>query len=69
MVLTGNLLNIHELEVRQSQNKVYFFYSLQFESDQLRKRRNEAARGIAEAKKAGDSSTVEQILKEVANVS
>ena len=39
-----------------------------YEVDQLRKSRNEAARGIAEAKKSGDSAAVDKILVEVADI-
>ena len=39
-----------------------------YDADQLRKKRNEAARGIAEAKKAGDSATADAILAEVASI-
>ncbi len=39
-----------------------------YEADQLRKSRNEAARGIAAAKKAGDSESVEKIMTEVASL-
>jgi len=39
-----------------------------FETDQLRRMRNEAARGIAEAKKGGDTKTVEKIMKEVSDI-
>ena len=39
-----------------------------YEVDQLRKSRNEAARGIAEAKKSGDSAAVDKILAEVADI-
>ena len=39
-----------------------------YEVDQLRKSRNEAARGIAEAKKSGDSAAVDKILGEVADI-
>ncbi len=39
-----------------------------YEVDQLRKSRNEAARGIAEAKKSGDSEAAEKILEEVADI-
>ncbi|MEE3082618.1 MAG: serine--tRNA ligase [Candidatus Thermoplasmatota archaeon] len=37
----------------------------QFDADQLRRKRNEAARGIAEAKKAGDDDAFAQIKSEV----
>ena len=36
-----------------------------YDADQLRRRRNEAARGIAEAKKAGDNDEMQRILTEV----
>tara|TARA_Y100001970_G_scaffold5259_1_gene5984 strand:- start:702 stop:1982 length:1281 start_codon:yes stop_codon:yes gene_type:complete len=39
-----------------------------YEVDQLRKSRNEAARGIAEAKKSGDSVAADKILAEVADI-
>ena len=39
-----------------------------YEVDQLRKSRNEAARGIAEAKKSGDSAAVDKILADVADI-
>ena len=39
-----------------------------YEVDHLRKSRNEAARGIAEAKKSGDSAAVDKILAEVADI-
>jgi seryl-tRNA synthetase len=39
-----------------------------YDADQLRKKRNEAARGIAEAKKSGDSSAADAILAEVASL-
>ena len=39
-----------------------------YDADQLRKKRNEAARGIAEAKKSGDSSAADVILAEVASL-
>jgi len=39
-----------------------------YNGDQLRKKRNEAARGIAEAKKSGDSATADSILAEVASL-
>jgi len=39
-----------------------------YEVDQLRKARNDAARGIAGAKKAGDSEAVDNILAEVADL-
>lgn len=40
----------------------------QYEVDQLRRKRNEAARGIAEAKKSGDQSGADSILSEVADI-
>ena len=39
-----------------------------YDADQLRKARNEAARGIAEAKKSGDSAAAEAIMVEVADI-
>ena len=39
-----------------------------YDSDQLRKSRNEAARGIANAKKSGDSESVKQIMEEVSSI-
>ena len=39
-----------------------------FDSDQLRKKRNEAARGIAAAKKSGDEASVKAIMAEVASI-
>ena len=39
-----------------------------YDADQLRKKRNEAARGIAEAKKSGDSAAADSILVEVASL-
>jgi len=39
-----------------------------YDVDQLRKKRNEAARGIAEAKKSGDSAAADAILSEVASL-
>ena len=39
-----------------------------YDVDQLRKKRNEAARGIAEAKKSGDSAAADVILAEVASL-
>jgi len=39
-----------------------------YEVDQLRKARNEAARGIAEAKKSGESAAADKILAEVADI-
>ncbi|MEC7042120.1 MAG: serine--tRNA ligase [Candidatus Thermoplasmatota archaeon] len=41
---------------------------LRYEVDQIRRQRNEAAREIAAAKKAGDSEEVEKILSQVANL-
>ena len=41
---------------------------LRYKVDQIRKQRNEAAREIATAKKAGDSQKVEKILSQVANL-
>ncbi len=41
---------------------------LRYQADQLRKKRNEAARGIAAAKKAGDKEEADRILSEVANI-
>ncbi len=40
----------------------------QFEADQLRRQRNEAARGIAEAKKSGDKGAADSIIAEVADI-
>ncbi|MEC8874361.1 MAG: serine--tRNA ligase [Candidatus Thermoplasmatota archaeon] len=40
----------------------------QFEADQLRRQRNEAARGIAEAKKSGDEGAADSIIAEVADI-
>ena len=40
----------------------------QFDADQIRRERNTAAKGIAEAKKSGDSSRAEEILLEVSNL-
>ncbi|MDP7001984.1 MAG: serine--tRNA ligase [Candidatus Thalassarchaeaceae archaeon] len=40
----------------------------QFDSDQLRRKRNEAARGIAEAKKSGDEAMANAIMTEVADL-
>ena len=40
----------------------------QFDSDQLRRKRNEAARGIAEAKKSGDEAGANAIMTEVADL-
>ncbi|MEC9457882.1 MAG: serine--tRNA ligase [Candidatus Thermoplasmatota archaeon] len=39
-----------------------------YEADQLRKERNDAARGIAEAKKSGDEAAANAILSEVADI-
>jgi len=39
-----------------------------YDADQLRKARNEAARGIAEAKKSGDSAAAEAIMGEVSDI-
>ncbi len=39
-----------------------------YDVDQLRKKRNQAARGIAEAKKSGDSAKADAILAEVASL-
>ena len=39
-----------------------------YEVDQLRKSRNEAARGIAAAKKSGDSDAVSKIMSEVSSI-
>jgi len=39
-----------------------------YDADQLRKARNEAARGIAEAKKSGDTAAAEAIMVEVADI-
>jgi len=39
-----------------------------YEADQLRKARNEAARGIGEAKKSGESEAADRILAEVADI-
>ena len=39
-----------------------------YDSDQLRKSRNEAARGIAAAKKSGDSEAVKKIMEEVSSI-
>jgi len=41
---------------------------LRYKVDQIRRQRNEAAREIAAAKKAGDSKEVEKILAQVANL-
>ena len=40
----------------------------QYEVDQLRRKRNEAARGIAEAKKSGDEAVAKSIMDEVADI-
>tara|TARA_B100001750_G_scaffold88144_1_gene69574 strand:- start:2378 stop:3661 length:1284 start_codon:yes stop_codon:yes gene_type:complete len=39
-----------------------------YDADQLRRKRNEAARGIAEAKKKGDDDEMQSILSEVASL-
>ena len=39
-----------------------------YDADQLRRQRNEAARGIAEAKKSGDTAEAERILAEVSDL-
>ena len=39
-----------------------------YDADQLRKQRNQAARGIAEAKKGGDTEGAERIISEVAEL-
>ncbi|MEC9393552.1 MAG: serine--tRNA ligase [Candidatus Thermoplasmatota archaeon] len=39
-----------------------------YDADQLRKKRNEAARGIGEAKKSGDSAVADEIMAEVASL-
>ena len=39
-----------------------------YDADQIRKARNEAARGIAEAKKSGNSAAAEAIMAEVADI-
>ena len=39
-----------------------------YEADQLRKARNEAARGIGEAKKSGEPEAADRILAEVADI-
>ena len=41
---------------------------IRYEVDQLRKARNAAARGIADAKKSGDSAAADKILSEVADI-
>ena len=40
----------------------------QYEVDQLRRKRNEAARGIADAKKSGDEAAAKSIMDEVADI-
>ena len=40
----------------------------QYDTDQIRRERNSAAKGIAEAKKSGDISRAEEILSEVADL-
>jgi seryl-tRNA synthetase len=40
----------------------------QYDADQIRRERNAAAKGIAEAKKAGDSAAAESIIAEVADL-
>ena len=40
----------------------------QYDADQIRRERNAAAKGIAEAKKAGDSTAAESIIAEVADL-
>ena len=40
----------------------------QYDTDQIRRQRNSAAKGIADAKKSGDSSRAEEILSEVADL-
>ena len=40
----------------------------QYDVDQLRRKRNEAARGIAEAKKSGDDAAAKAIMDEVADI-
>jgi len=39
-----------------------------YDADQIRRQRNQAARGISEAKKAGDTAEAEKILAEVADL-
>ena len=39
-----------------------------YDSDQLRKSRNEAARGIASAKKSGDADAAKKIMDEVSSI-
>ena len=41
---------------------------IRYDVDQLRKARNAAARGIADAKKSGDSAAADKILSEVADI-
>ena len=40
----------------------------QYDTDQIRRQRNSAAKGIADAKKSGDSSRAEEIMSEVADL-
>ena len=40
----------------------------QYDVDQLRRKRNEAARGIAEAKKSGDEKAAKAIMDEVSDI-
>ena len=40
----------------------------QYDVDQLRRRRNEAARGIADAKKSGDEDAAKAIMDEVSTI-
>ena len=40
----------------------------QYEGDQLRRKRNKAARGIADAKKSGDEAAAKSIMDEVADI-
>ncbi len=40
----------------------------QYDADQIRRERNAAAKGIAEAKKAGDSASADSIIEEVADL-
>ena len=40
----------------------------QYDADQIRRERNAAAKGIAEAKKAGDSTAAESIIAEIADL-
>ncbi len=42
--------------------------SKQYDTDQLRRKRNEAARGIAEAKKAGDTKSAEEMISKVSEI-